>query len=111
MWPREFDGLIQQARTEKIHLELFFSSDEYLGAVSRFLQDPDTTEMIVALPQVQDPAYPRLIQERNQRRDQVENQIILFKPKEEQELDGGKELASRKPYSLKSRTPSEKKGF
>jgi hypothetical protein len=110
IWQREFDGLIQQARTEKIHLELFFSSDEYLGAVSRFVRDHNTTEIIVALPQVQDPAYPRLIQEVNQLRDQVENQIILVKPKEEQDLDGGKELTSRKPYPLKSRISSEKKG-
>jgi hypothetical protein len=110
MWQREFDGLIQQARTEKIHLELFFSSDEYLGAVSRFAQDHNPTEIIVALPQVQDPAYPRLIQEVNQLRDQVENQIILVKPKEETDLEGGKEFASRKPFLPRPRIPSEKKG-
>jgi hypothetical protein len=110
IWQREFDGLIQQARTEKIHLELFFSSDEYLEAVSRFAQDHNATEIIVALPQVQDPAYPRLIREVNQLRDQVENQIILVKPKEEPDLEGEKEVISRKPYPIKSRIPLEKKG-
>ncbi len=109
-WRTQFDGLIQQARAEKINLELFFSDDEYLEAVSQFARDHNTTEIIIALPQVQDTTYHKLIQEVNALRDQVENQIVIVKPKEKQEMDDCQEPASRKPYPLKSRAFPDKKG-
>lgn len=87
-WRRQFDGLIQQARAEKINLELFFSNNEYLEAVSQFARDHYATEIIIALPQVQDANYQRQIQVVNALRNQVDNQIVIVKPREEQNLDG-----------------------
>jgi hypothetical protein len=110
-WRRQFDSLIQQARGEKIQLELFRSNDEYLQAVSQFARDHNPTEIILALPQAQDPAYHRLIREVEALRNHVENRIVIVRPKEEQETDGCQEPSSRNPYPQGSGTFSEKKGL
>jgi hypothetical protein len=110
-WRRKFDSLIQQAREEKIQLELFRSNDEYLEAVSQFSRDHNPTEIILGLPQVQDPAYHRLMREVEARRNQVENRIVIVKPKEEPETDDCQESTSRDPYPQRSGTLSEKKGL
>jgi hypothetical protein len=109
-WRRQFDSLIQQARGEKIQLELFRSNDEYLGAVSQFARDHNATEIVLALPQVQDPAYPGLIREVEALRKQVENRIVIVRPKGEQETDGCLDPAPRERHSQRS-TFSEKKGI
>lgn len=109
-WRRQFERLIQQARAEKINLELFFSNEEYLQAVSQFAREHNTTEIIIALPPAQDRAYNKIIQEVNALRNQGENQIIVIKPKEEQVIGGSKEPLVKEPYSLDSRTYSLKKG-
>jgi hypothetical protein len=90
-WRRQFDGLIQQARMEKVNLELFFSNDEFLQGVSQFARDHNTTEIVIALPQAQDTTYPKLIQNVNALRNQGENQIVIVRPKEDQSVDGGTE--------------------
>jgi len=110
-WRRQFDGLIQQARTEKVNLELFFSDSEYLEAVSQFARDYNATEIILALPQVQDPIYPKLIREVKALRNYVENRIVIVRPKGEQETDGYQEPASRESYPQRAGTLSEKKGL
>jgi hypothetical protein len=87
-WRRQFDGLIQQARMEKVNLELFFSNEEYLEGVNQFARDHNTTEIIIALPQVQDTMYPKLIESVNALRNQGESQIVIVRPKEDKPLDG-----------------------
>jgi len=109
-WRKKFDGLIQQARTEKVNLELFVSNNEYLEAVSQFARDHNATEIFIALPQVQDTNYQRQIQVVNALRNQVDNQIIIVKPREEQETDGCQESGSREIRPQRSGTVSGKKG-
>lgn len=109
-WRRQFDGLIQQARAEKINLEFFFSNEEYLEAVSQFARDHNTTEIIIALPQAQEPTYDKLIQDVNVLRTQVENQIVVVRPKEGPNGEDWQEPASGKLYPFRSRAFPEKKG-
>jgi thiaminase len=109
-WRRQFERLIQQARAEKINLELFFSNEEYLQAVRQFARDHNTTEIIIALPPAQDRAYHKVIQEVNALRNQGENQIIVIKPKEEQGVGDAKKPLAREPYAIDSRAYSGKKG-
>jgi hypothetical protein len=90
-WRRQFDGLIQQARMEKVNLELFFSNEEFLEGVSQFARDHNTTEIVIALPQAQDTTYPKLIQNVNALRNQGENQIVIVRSKEDRSLDDGTE--------------------
>ncbi len=95
---RQFDGLIQQARAQKIHLEIFYSDGEYLKAVSQFARDHNATEIIIALPQFEDAFYHKLMQDVNALRDQGENQIILVKPREEGGKEDRKEPITEVPY-------------
>ena len=109
-WRRQFDGLIQQAREEKIELELFFSNEKYLEGVSQFARDHNTARIIIALPQVQDTIYDTLIQDVNFLRSQLENQIVIIKPKEERSLEGWKTPESGSPPSTGPGTFLDKKG-
>jgi len=109
-WRRQFDGLIQQAREEKIELELFFSNEKYLEGVSQFARDHNTARIIIALPQVQDTIYDTLIQDVNFLRSQVENQIVIIKPKEERNPEGWKTSESGSPPSAGPVTFLDKKG-
>lgn len=79
----QFEELIQRARSEKINLEIFYSNEDFYEATSQFCKDHGLTEIIVALPSERDPAYPGLVDQISQWRNNLESQLIIVKPKEE----------------------------
>ena len=85
-WPRPFDVLVQQARGEKVNLELFSSNEAYLETVGHFTREHNISEIIIAVPPVQDPQYQKLIQRIESLRNSVESQIVIVRPKEDRSM-------------------------
>ena len=54
--------MVQQARAEKISLDLFSSNEAYMETVRHFARDHNISEIIIAVPPVQEPLYTKLIQ-------------------------------------------------
>ena len=104
-WSKSFDDLIQQARAEKINIDLFFSNEGYLDTVSRFARDHHISEIIIAVPPAQEPIYNTLNQEIEALRNSVESQIVIVRPKEDRSMTADWKLKEEgKPNPLKSRT-------
>ena len=80
---KQFDGLIQQGRGQRIDLELYFSRDEYFEAVGQFAHDHNITQIIIATPQPSDEGYNKFIQEIDTLRNRVECQLVTVRTKEE----------------------------
>ncbi len=49
-FPKQFDALVQQARTDQINLELLYSNEEYMKTVQHFARDHNISEIIIAVP-------------------------------------------------------------
>ena len=79
----KFEDLIQQARAEKINLEIFYSNEDLVEGTSQFSRDHNMTEIIIALPLEQDPVYPKLMEQIGLLRNGLESRLIIVKPKEE----------------------------
>jgi hypothetical protein len=107
----QFEALVRQARAEKISLELFSSGEAYLETVCRFARDHNISEVIMAVPPVQEPLHNKLTQRIESLRNCMESQIVIVRPKEEKNMaievkpkEGGK------PLPLKPRTFTDKGG-
>ncbi len=109
-WPNSFDDLIQQARAEKINLELLFSNEGYLETVRRFARDHNISEIIIAVPPAQEPIYNTLNQQIESLRSSVESQIVIVRPKEDRSMTGDwkmKKEGKVNPMKLKNITDKE----
>ena len=102
---KQFEELLQGARAEKINLEIFYSNGDFYEGTSQFSKDHSLTEIIIALPSERDPAYPRLMEQVGQLRNNLESQLIIVKPKEEMIMTpekgnaGGDPPPAQKPKS------------
>ncbi len=110
-WPKSFDDLLQQARAEKINLDLFFSSEEYLETVHRFARDHNISEIIIAVPPSQEPIYQTLNQKIETLRSKVTSQIVMVRPKEGASLKTDLKLKKEgSPTLMKLRNIADKEG-
>ena len=80
---KQFEGMVQQGRGKRIDLELYFSQDEYFGAVGQFVRDHNVTQIIMAVPPSHAESYGKFVQEINTLRSRVECQLVTVRPKEE----------------------------
>lgn len=111
-WPKSFDDLIQQARAEKINLELLFSNEGYLETVRRFARDHNISEIILALPPAQEPIYNTLNQQIDALRSNVASQIVIVRPKEDKNMNADWKMNKEgNPTPIKSRNITEKEGI
>jgi hypothetical protein len=108
---KQFEELLQGARSEKINLEIFYSNEDFYEVTSQFSKDHSLTEIIVALPSEKDPAYLRLMEQVGQLRNNLESPLIIVRPKEERIVTAEKENAGGdQPPVLKPKKPTGKKG-
>jgi hypothetical protein len=106
--PKQFDALIQQARTDKINLELLYSNEEYMKTVQHFARDHNISEIIIAVPPVQDPIHNKIIQQIESLRNSVTSQIVIVRTKEDWPMPTDrKNKEGEKLTPLKSRTVKE----
>jgi hypothetical protein len=111
-WPNSFDELIQQARAEKINLELLYSNEGYLETIRRFARDHNISEIIIAVPPAQEPIYNTLNQKIDALRSNVASQIVIVRPKEDRSMNSDwkrKEEGNLNPP--KSRIITDKEGI
>lgn len=107
-FPKQFDALVQQARTDKINLELLYSNEEYMQTVQHFARDHNISEIIIAVPPVQDPVHNKIIQQIESLRNSVSSQIVIVRTKEDWNMTTDwKNKEGGKPTPLKSRTVKE----
>lgn len=108
---KEFEKLLQGARSEKINLEIFHSNEDFYEVTSQFSKDHSLTEIIIALPSEKDPAYPRLMEQVGQLRNNLESPLIIVRPKEEKIMTAEKVNAGGdQPPVLKPKTYTGKTG-
>jgi hypothetical protein len=108
---KQFEELLQRARSEKINLEIFYSKEDFFEVTAQFCREYGLTEIILALPSERDPAYPRLMEQFGQLRNTLESQIIIVKPKEEKKVTSEKANSGGDPPPvLKSKPSAGKKG-
>jgi hypothetical protein len=111
-WPKPFEDLIQQARAEKINLELLFSSEGYLETVRRFARDHNISEVIIAVPPAQEPIYNTLNQKIDALRSNIASQIVIVRPKEDKSITADRKLKTEgDPTLMKFRTITDKEGI
>ncbi len=111
-WPKQFDTLVQQARSEKVTLDLFSSNETYLETVGHFARDHNITEIIIAVPPVQEPLYNKLIQRIDALRSSVESQIVIVRTKEDRSVGTDwKMKEGEKSLAVKSKTSADKEGI
>ena len=111
LYPKSFDDLIQQARADKINLDLLYSNEGYLETVRRFAQDHNISEIIIAVPQGQESVYQTLTQKIDALRSSVTSQIVLVRPKEDKSMAEGRKLKKEgNTPTGKFRNISEKEG-
>lgn len=113
-WPKSFDDLIQQARAEKINIDLFFSNEGYLDTIPRFAQDHHISEIIIAVPPAQEPIYNTLNQQIESLRNSVESQIVIVRPKEDRSMTADwkpKEEGKLNPHKSRTITDADKEGI
>lgn len=110
-WPKPFDELIQQARAEKINIDLFFSNEGYLDTIPRFARDHNISEIIIAIPPAQEPIYTTLTQQIESLRSSVASQIVIVRPKEDRSLNSDWNQEEGKFNLHKSRPISDKEGI
>jgi hypothetical protein len=107
-WPKSFDDLIQQARTDRINLELLYSNENYMETVQHYARDHNISEIIIAVPPVQDPIHNRIIQQIESLRNSVTSQIVIVRTKEDENMAmNWKDKEGVKPISVKSKTIKE----
>ena len=107
-WPKSFDDLIQQARAEKINIDLFFSNEGTLETIARFARDHHISEIIIAVPPAYEPIYSAMNQQIEALRNSVESQIVIVRPKEERRMTADwNPKEEEKLTSPKSRTITE----
>lgn len=110
-WPKPFDDLIQQARAEKINLELLFSSEGYQETVRRFARDHNISEIIIAVPPAQEPIFNTLNQKIDALRSNVGSQIVIVRPKEDKSMTADWKLKKEgSPTPMKLRNIKDKEG-
>ncbi len=109
---KQFEALVQQARTEKINLDLFSSNEAYMETVCHFARDHNISEIIIAVPPVQEPLYNKLIQRVESLRGCMESQIVIVRPKEDRSMGTDwKMKEGGKPPAVKSKTSTDKEGM
>ena len=99
---KQFEELVQGARSEKINLEMFHSNENFFEVINQFCKDHGLTEIIIALPADKDPAYHRFLEQVNQLRNSLETPLIVVKPKEE------KAMTSEREEGRAGQTPPQK---
>jgi hypothetical protein len=82
-WQKQFEALVHQALGEKINLELFHSSQNYVQAISQFVKDYHIGEVIIALPSEEDGPAKEIRQDLKQLQGKAECRLVTVKPKEE----------------------------
>lgn len=107
---KQFEALVQQARAEKISLDLFSSNEAYMETVCHFARDHNISEVIIAVPPVQEPLYNKLIQRVESLRSCMESQIVIVRPKEDSMVTDWKMKEGKSP-ALKSKTLTDKEGM
>lgn len=80
--PKPFHDLVQQARAAKIPLDIFFSQEGFLETVSRFSKDHHISDIILAVPQEEDPRHATFKQQIEELRVRVESQVVVVRPKD-----------------------------
>lgn len=111
-WPKQFETLVQQARSEKVNLDLFSSNEAYMETVCHFARDHNISEIIIAVPPVQEPLYNKLIQRVESLRGCMESQIVIVRPKEDRSMGTDwKMKEGGKPPAVKSKTSTDKEGM
>lgn len=109
---KQFEELLQGARSEKINLEIFYSNEDFFEVIAQFSRDHSLTEIIIALPSEKDPAYPRLMEQVGQLRNNLESPLIIVRPKEERIMTAEKGNAGGdQPPVLKPKSLAGKKGL
>jgi hypothetical protein len=84
-WQKPFENLVQQALGDKMNLEIYYSTDEYIKAITRFVQDHHISEIIIALPADEDALSKEICQDIQKLQGKVECQLVTVRPKEEGE--------------------------
>jgi hypothetical protein len=108
---KPFEDLIQQARAEKINLDLLFSNEGYLETVRRFARDHNISEIIIAVPPAQEPIYQPLNQKIDALRSSVTSQIVLVRPREDKSAAADWKLKKEgNPTPAKFRNTTVKEG-
>jgi hypothetical protein len=82
-WQKQFETLIHQALGDKMNLEIFYSSDDYVQAVSRFAKDYHIGEVIIALPSEEDGLSKEIRQDIKKLQGKVECRLVTVRPKED----------------------------
>lgn len=82
-WQKQFETLIHQALGDKMNLEMFYSSDEYVQAIPRFVEDYHIGEIIIALPSEEDGLFKEIQQDIKKLQGKVECRLVTVRPKEE----------------------------
>lgn len=108
---KQFEALVQQARAEKISLDLFSSNEAYMETVCHFARDHNISEVIIAVPPVQEPLYNKLIQRVESLRSCMESQIVIVRPKEDSMVTDWKMKEGGKSPAVKSKTLTDKEGM
>jgi len=83
LWQKQFEELVRQALDEKINLELFQSSKNYVPAISQFVKDYHIGEVIIALPSEEDGAAKEIRQDLKHLQGKAECRLVTVKPKDE----------------------------
>jgi hypothetical protein len=105
---KQFETLIQQARAEKISVDLFSSNEAYMETVCHFARDHNISEIIIAVPPVHEPLYNKLIQRVESLRGCMESQIVIVRPKEDRSMGTDwKTKEGGKPPAVKSKTSTD----
>jgi hypothetical protein len=84
-WQKPFENLVQQALGDKMNLEIYYSTDDYVQAITRFVQDHHISEIIIALPADEDELSKEIRLDIQKLQGKVECQLVTVKPKEEGE--------------------------
>jgi hypothetical protein len=82
-WQQQFETLIHQALGDKMSLEMFYSSEEYVRAISRFVEDYHIGEVIIALPSEEEGLSKEMRQDIQKLQGRVECRLVTVRPKEE----------------------------
>jgi RNase H-fold protein (predicted Holliday junction resolvase) len=68
-----------------MNLEMYYSGDEYVQAITRFALDHHISEIVIALPADEDGSAKEILQDIQKLQGKVECQLVTVKPKEEGE--------------------------
>jgi hypothetical protein len=81
-WPVLFKQLLQRGREQQVNLEIHYSQEDYLTAISRVAEQHSIDDIVIAVPPVTDQTHTRIQRLIDLLRHQVQCHIITVKPKE-----------------------------